>query len=149
MPNLFQKSLKKNFSRARIRNRYGVFALREEFQSFVPHFTRALRRLFSVKGIVGTEITLYLAGNEIMSTNILVFPATKNFPDPEASGIPLGEIFLNLVWIRDHDENPMFMLIHGVLHLLGYDHEETHDRIRMEQEEKRLLADTELCQILL
>ena len=149
MPNLFQKLSKKNSVRAKTRNKYEVFAFEEEFQPFIPRFTRALQRLFAIRGITGAEITLYLVGNAILPANVLSFPAQKNFPNPETHGIPLGEIFLNPAWICSHKENSLFMLIHGVLHLVGYDHKKTHDRIRMEREEKRLLRDPELCRILL
>ncbi len=32
------------------------------------------------------------------------------------------------------------MIVHGVLHLLGYDHEDEHDAQRMEALEVRILA---------
>ncbi|MBI4991734.1 MAG: rRNA maturation RNase YbeY [Candidatus Harrisonbacteria bacterium] len=67
-------------------------------------------------------------------TNVLSFQKPKNFP-----GIKLGEIYLDPIYIRRHKEDLALMLVHGVLHILGYDHEKKSDRIKMENKEKRLL----------
>ena len=36
------------------------------------------------------------------------------------------------------------LLIHGILHLLGYDHEDTADEVKMQAREKLLLHDTQV-----
>lgn len=70
-----------------------------------------------------------------VDTNVLAFPAPKEFP---SKGKFLGDVFLNLTYIKKHKQSPEKMLIHGVLHLLGFDHERPGDRIKMEKLEKRL-----------
>lgn len=72
-------------------------------------------------------------------TNVLAFPSPGSFPKV-ANKNWLGEIYLNPKYIRDHKENLEFMVIHGLLHLLGFDHVKYSDRIEMEKLEKRLLS---------
>ena len=68
-------------------------------------------------------------------TNVLSFTAPKNFP-----GNKLGEIYLDPAYIRKYKEDLNLMLVHGVLHILGYDHAKKSDRINMEKKEKALLS---------
>ena len=72
------------------------------------------------------------------STNVLSFRVPVDFP-----GDILGEVYLDPAYIKQHDENIGIMLVHGVLHILGYDHRKKNDRIKMEQKEKQLLG--KLC----
>ena len=75
-------------------------------------------------------------------TNVLSFPAPEN---PEGL---LGDIALALgVMVREAAEQgkPLsdhlqHLVIHGVLHLIGYDHETDGDAERMESLERQLLA---------
>lgn len=71
-------------------------------------------------------------------TNVLSFPNPKVFPDIGKQKF-LGEIYLSPKYIQDHNESLEFMLIHGLLHLLGFNHIKKGDRIRMEKKEKELL----------
>lgn len=68
------------------------------------------------------------------STNVLSFPAPLHFPINT-----LGEVYLDPTYIERHKEDLTFMLVHGVLHILGYDHEKKGDRIKMEKKEARVL----------
>lgn len=79
------------------------------------------------------------------STNVLSFPAEV----PE--GVPhqlLGDILVCPHIINQEAEAQQIapsahwshIIIHGILHLLGYDHISTADAIKMEAEEIRLLA---------
>lgn len=68
------------------------------------------------------------------STNVLSFPAPVHFPINT-----LGEVYLDPKYIEKHKEDLAFMLVHGVLHILGYDHEKKSDRIKMEKREAGLL----------
>ena len=73
-------------------------------------------------------------------TNVLSFQYPSFFPQPKKGKKFLGEIYLCPKYIRDHKENIEFMTIHGLLHLLGFDHVKYSDRMRMERLEKRLRA---------
>lgn len=79
-------------------------------------------------------------------TNVLSFPAAQ--PDDLATTRLLGDIALAYETIgreaeadaklfRDHY---MHLVVHGVLHLLGYDHEADDEAERMERLERDILA---------
>ena len=89
----------------------------------------------------GTSFEVYLGSDRFMKKNVLAFPAPEGFPHPDiAGGKFLGEIYLNPFYIKRKGEDLLFMLIHGYLHLLGYDHIKKGDRMAMERRERSLLA---------
>ena len=75
------------------------------------------------------------------STNVLSFPAPEGFPSIPDKNFPrlLGEVFLNPGYIKNHKENIDYLLIHGLLHLLGFNHKEYDDRIKMERLESEII----------
>ncbi len=81
-------------------------------------------------------------------TNVLSFPAPSDMPVPEGEPKPLGDIVLaGPVVAREAEEAGVpleeqlaWMVIHGMLHLLGHDHLEDDERRRMEDLERRSLA---------
>ncbi len=81
-------------------------------------------------------------------TNVLSFPASADMPLPEGVPRPLGDIVLaGPVVAREAEEAGVpleeqlaWMVIHGMLHLLGHDHLDDDERRRMEELERRSLA---------
>ncbi len=84
------------------------------------------------------------------STNVLSFPADEN-PDgtfPGDLAMPLGDVTLALETVsREADDEGLsfadhfcHLLVHGMLHLAGYDHETDNDAERMEMLEIEILA---------
>jgi probable rRNA maturation factor len=87
-------------------------------------------------------------------TNVLSFPATEtragDMPAPEFDGIPLtlGDLALGYETIAAEAEaqgkslaqHLGHLVVHGTLHLLGYDHEGDADARRMETLEIRILS---------
>ncbi|MBI2036970.1 MAG: rRNA maturation RNase YbeY [Candidatus Liptonbacteria bacterium] len=71
--------------------------------------------------------------------NVLSFPWPQQFIAFHFASRPLGEIYLGLDIIRRHGEDPLFLAVHGLLHLLGYDHVRAKDRKRMEAAERRIM----------
>ena len=71
--------------------------------------------------------------------NVLAFPEPKHWPHPEKKNTGLGEIYLNQDLAKGNINELTCLLIHGILHLLGYDHKKKSDRIKMEKLEKKLL----------
>ena len=79
------------------------------------------------------------------ATNVLSFPA--DFP-PEAGVNYLGDVMVCAdVLMQESEEQAKTLkdhwahiVVHGVLHLQGFDHENTHDAEIMEQREKEILA---------
>lgn len=94
-------------------------------------------------------LEVYLAGPDRMrflnkkfrgknkTADVLSFAAPKNFLYGDGSQ-PIGEVFLNISELKD-GKRAVFLLIHGVLHLLGYDHVKKNDRIKMESKEQEIL----------
>jgi probable rRNA maturation factor len=81
-------------------------------------------------------------------TNVLSFPA---FPvrRGEAPGPMLGDIVIAFETVRSEselegksfDDHLHHLIVHGFLHLLGYDHENDMDADEMEAAERAILAD--------
>jgi probable rRNA maturation factor len=72
--------------------------------------------------------------------NVLSFPEPKKFPHPETKKRYLGEVYLNKDILRKSSDRAVPLLVHGVLHLLGYDHVKKADAARMERLEEKTLA---------
>jgi probable rRNA maturation factor len=121
-----------------------------------------LARLAEAAGLTaGHEISLILCDNAFMrrtnlrwrsidrTTDVLSFPLYElkpgRFPPPGA----VGDIVVSLPYLRQAarergvpaDRHLAWLLVHGLLHLLGHDHHEPRAAARMTREEQRLLAE--------
>jgi probable rRNA maturation factor len=71
------------------------------------------------------------------ATDVLSFPATET--DPETGAPYLGDVLLSIPRAEVQAKNAghpldaelQLLVVHGVLHLLGYDHAEAGDKTRM------------------
>jgi probable rRNA maturation factor len=78
--------------------------------------------------------------------NVLAFPEPIAFPHPELSRGGkrakkyLGEIYLNRDILKKSPERAAPLLLHGILHLLGYDHKKKADAAPMEALERKILG---------
>ena len=81
-------------------------------------------------------------------TNVLAFPM-KDGSTPGFKSPMLGDVVISIgaarreseVFEEDLEHTIDRLLIHGLLHLLGYDHEKSDSEAeRMENEEKRLIS---------
>lgn len=78
-------------------------------------------------------------------TEVLSFPEPLDFPHPEVLRQAqdekfLGEIYLNRLAEKKGHDHLRKLLVHAILHLLGYRHDKRYDTIEMESKEKELLA---------
>ena len=87
-------------------------------------------------------------------TNVLSFPATRTregeTPQPEFAGVPLelGDIALGFEICaaeagaagKTLAHHAQHLVVHGVLHLIGYDHQDEAEAERMERLETRILG---------
>ncbi len=121
-----------------------------------PAWRRVIPRAEAVvaraAGLTGVRPTIVLSSDRAVKllnarhrginkpTNVLTF-------EPAASGMP-GELVLALGIVRREAaaagrrpaHHLAHLVVHGCLHLLGYDHEHAGDAREMEQEEARLLS---------
>ena len=112
----------------------------------------------------GTGLGLVLAGDRLVRrlnrewrgkdypTDVLSFPAGDPPPLPPGAepspGPYLGEIVISVPRCREQAAKQGVdpgvelarLVIHGALHLLGYDHNDTTDRVRMQARERKLRA---------
>ncbi len=73
------------------------------------------------------------------AADVLSFNEPKNFVSPPSKFRRIGEIYLNVSSIK-YQVSSDRLLIHGLLHLLGYVHKKKNDRIKMEKIEQKLLG---------
>jgi probable rRNA maturation factor len=114
----------------------------------------------------GVEVSLVLADDAAIRmlnrdyrgrdapTNVLAFPQHESFGEPAFGGpahagpVLLGDVVLALETVRreaaaqgkstvDHARH---LVVHGILHLLGYDHDAESDAADMERRETAILA---------
>ena len=79
-------------------------------------------------------------------TDVLSFPAEFNNPENDMSY--LGDVLISypqaeaqaLKSAHTIDEEIQLLVVHGILHLLGYDHAEPNDKKRMWQAQEEILA---------
>ncbi|MDP2705624.1 MAG: rRNA maturation RNase YbeY [bacterium] len=70
-------------------------------------------------------------------TNVLAFLA-DGFSRPDLKGDFLGEVYLAPTYINTKKQELSKLVIHGLVHLFGYDHIKKNDRIRMESLEEKI-----------
>lgn len=77
-----------------------------------------------------------------MATNVLSFESSKNPIFSKKLGAAnrkhIGEIYLAPQYITHKNEDIRALSLHGVLHLLGYDHKNEGDYKEMEKKEKKI-----------
>lgn len=110
------------------------------------------------------QITIVLSDNEEVQrlnnffrgfdkpTNVLSFPFGQQDPVPPEDVMPLGDIILAYETLKNEanelniklDHHVYHLIIHGLLHLLGYDHETEDDAHIMETLEKEIMLRLDL-----
>lgn len=112
---------------------------------------KSAKEILSLLGLEGREVEIFLVSDETMHelnlnyrkkdkpTTVLSFEAPE-IPHPETKYRPLGEIYLAPNYISAHNEDIRRLLVHGILHLIGYDHLGKTDTARMESKEDEILA---------
>ena len=124
---------------------------------------------FAVKQVLGedeVELTVTLTDGETIreinkehrgidsETDVLSFPlwdrraGEEPFVNPDTDAIMLGDIIISIPRMKEqaeeygHSERRelAYLCIHGVLHLIGYDHIEENDKTEMRGKEEELLS---------
>jgi len=108
-----------------------------------PHITEAELAIRIVSPEEMTELNTNFR-NKHGTTNVLSFPAP---PDIKAKTNMLGDIVICSAVVNKEAEEQhkeqnahwAHMTIHGIFHLLGYDHEDEEEAVIMESQEKKVL----------
>ena len=128
-----------------------VISLAAKYRKFENDLAGAIKALLFYLKRPSAYFEVFLVSDDIIrrlnrvfkkkdkATNVLSFPF-KDFPHPDKLTRPLGEIYLAPDYIKKHGESLEALVVHGLLHLLGYTHKNRHDRIKMERLEKKLFA---------
>lgn len=75
-------------------------------------------------------------------TNVLSFAerdSKEKFPKQVFYKNHLGEVYISPDFVRIHKQSLEHMVVHGILHLFGYDHIEDKDAQEMEKKEQKIL----------
>jgi rRNA maturation RNase YbeY len=111
----------------------------KKFSRYEKPVRNLFRRLFRYYKNPEWSLDVYFVDDVVMPKNVLAYPSSPHFPHPDRPGKFLGEVYVNPEYIARHGESLPYLLIHGFLHLLGYDHKRNNDRILMERKEQELL----------
>lgn len=133
-------------------NRVAVISLDRRFKKFEGKIKKTALKIFGILKKKNVSAEIYLAGDRGMrflnkkfrgkdkTTDVLSFEEPKNFIYPSRKIKRIGEIYLNLTNdLRLTTNDSRRLLIHGLLHLSGYEHKKESDRIKMEKMEQRIL----------
>jgi len=112
----------------------------------------AAETILKILGISGRSLEVFLVPDDVMrdinkkyrgknkATNILSFESA-DMPCPPGSARPLGTIYLAPKYITNHNEDIRYLLLHGILHLLGYSHEKSAREAKvMERKEQEVIS---------
>ena len=105
--------------------------------------------------LTNADVELVITDDEVMqnlnsehrressSTDVLSFPLETPFTEQSVFGMPLGSIVISKGHVLNKSEElghtPQdelsLLFIHGMLHLLGFDHETDHGEMRLREKE--------------
>lgn len=143
-------------------NRVTVQTIDKKFEALRRPVQRKVLDILAALKKEHVAIDVLLLGNRQMRTlnrnyrgkdaptNVLSFEEPKKFTYPDDGMLRKGEIYLNPEmssdwWLERNKKRAEdflgldFLLVHGVLHLFGYDHIKNNDAVKMERKEAALM----------
>jgi len=140
-------------------NKILVISLDKRFKKFERKVKNTALKILKILKKTNVSLEIYLVNSQKMrflnkkfrgqdkTTTVLSFEEPRNFILPPSKFKRIGEIYLNLtndLRLATNDRRKLSvvscrLLVHGLLHLLGYNHQKKSDRIRMERKERKLL----------
>ena len=129
--------------------------------AFLARVVNILTEAIEIAGLKfpdGAELSLVLAGDKTLKslnnewrqkdkpTNVLSFPG-EDIAIGETAGIMLGDIVISLETTgreaalenKTFEDHLSHLVVHGFLHLFGYDHETDKEAVQMESLETKIL----------
>lgn len=128
-----------------------------------PWVRRIVERTLAFAQVPPSEVSLLVTGDDEVrrlnrdyrgidrTTDVLSFRLTESaveFPRPSEAPVELGQVVVSfpqaLRQARDYGHSTgrevAFLVTHGTLHLLGYDHQSSEDKARMTAAQEAVLA---------
>ena len=132
---------------------------RREIGAFTRQVLLALEKMDRIPEEI-TEISIAFVTDEAMiglnrkfrkkarTTDVLTFPADDSYNDPTQTGRPLGDIVISVDQARRQAAEEKhstatevrYLILHGILHALGYDHETDEGEMNALEVEARSLV---------
>lgn len=131
-------------------NEVTVVALDKRYKKLEKGLIKTTEKALDFLRQSGVKVEIYLVGTSRIktlnrqyrgrdeATNVLAYES-PGFPGPQSPLRLLGEIYLCPPYIKGKREDIGFLLIHGLLHLLGFNHQKESDRMTMVRMEKQLI----------
>lgn len=128
-------------------NKISVISLDKKFKKFEAEIQGVALKMLEILNKDGVSAEIYLIDSRKMrflnkkfrgknkTTTVLSFEEPNNFIYPKSEFKRIGEIYLNMSNVKCQMSD-VKLLIHGLLHLFGYDHQKKNDRIKMEKKEE-------------
>lgn len=130
-------------------NKISVVSLEKNFEKFEENVEKIALKILKILNKSDISAEIYLIGNRKMkflnkkfrgkdkTTTILSFEEPRNFILPSSKFKRIGEIYLNCQLSAVSCQ----LLMHGILHLFGYNHQKKNDRIKMERIENWVIRE--------
>ena len=127
-----------------------VVALDKRYKKLEKGLIKTVEKALDFLRQSGVKVEIYLVGTSRIKTlnrqyrgreeaaGVLAYES-PGFPEPRSSRRFLGEIYLCPPYIKGKREDIGFLLVHGLLHLVGFNHQKESDRMTMVRMEKQLI----------
>lgn len=141
-------------------NKQEVFKIPPGIRMLLRRCCNAIYKLENLKNLTVVSIILvdnnYIQQlnkqyrNKDVPTDVLSFSTKKNGSydiDPDTGEIVLGDIIISIekvieqakIYNHDKKRELTYLTVHGMLHLLGYDHENVFEKVKMREKEEIIM----------
>lgn len=115
---------------------------KEKLESIAQSITTKEIELIVTDNISIQELNQEYRGKNL-PTDVLSFPMDTSFTEASIFGVPLGSIVISEDFVKEKasefghtiQDELSLLFIHGLLHLLGFDHEVDNGEMREKEEE--------------